>query len=520
MPRWRRVAQATDIEENKPLVIELADDESVLLTRVRGRVVACGNTCPHYGGPLGDGVLRDGRVVCPYHNATFHLASGELDRTPAIDDLPTYEVKEEDGSVFLGERTDPQITMPSGSDDRQVLIVGAGAAGASCAETLRKEGYAGHITMITSEAEGPYDRPMLSKGLLSGDAPAKYLPLRPNSFYESLGIAVVTDTRITRVDAEAKEVETSGGDRLRGDFIVLATGGVPRMLDIPGADLEGVFTLRSHADAEAIAAACGKGGRAVVIGASFIGMEVAAQLRGRGLEVSVIEPEAQPLYAALGPDIGSWLRTVHEAEGVVFHLGHKPESIAGNGQVSSVRLDDGSDVDADVVVIGVGVEPKVAYLAESGLIDGDTSRGVRVDEHLATSADGIYAAGDIAVYPERDGEYRVEHWVHAQEQGRHVARAILGEKAPYRRVPFFWTRQYKTGVKYVGFPEKFDHIQYDGVAGSGEFIAGFFVAERLVGAAAMGKANKFAKIAEMLERGERLDRQGFLGIRDAPENDR
>src|SRR6056297_199211 len=252
MPQWRRVAQATDIQENKPLVIDLDDEESVLLTRVEGRVVACANTCPHYGGPLGDGVLRDGRVVCPYHNATFHLASGELDRAPAMDDLPTYEVKEENGGIFLGERTDPQIVMPPGSDDRQVLIVGAGAAGSSCAETLRKEGYAGQITMITRESEGPYDRPMLSKGLLSGDAPAKYLPLRPNSFYESLGITLVTQTEITHVDPTAHEVETGDGDRLRGDFIVLATGGVPRTLDIPGANLEGVFTLRSHTDAQAI----------------------------------------------------------------------------------------------------------------------------------------------------------------------------------------------------------------------------------------------------------------------------
>ncbi|MFW6312891.1 MAG: FAD-dependent oxidoreductase [Spirochaetota bacterium] len=519
MPQWRRVAQATDIKEDEPLVIELDEDESVLLTRVEGRVVACGNTCPHYGGPLGDGVLRGGRVVCPYHNTTFHVASGELDRTPAIDDLPTYEVKEEDGGVFLGERTDPQIAMPTGSDDREVLIVGAGAAGAICAETLRKEGFAGRITIVTSDSEGPYDRPMLSKGLLSGDAPAKYLPLRPNSFYESLGITVVTNTEITSVDTAAKEVETSGGERLRGDFIVLATGGVPRTLDIPGAELEGVFTLRSHTDAEAIANACHDRGRAAVIGASFIGMEVAAQLRQRGLEISVIEPEPQPMHAALGSDIGAWLRSVHEAEGVKFHLGHKPGSITGETRVEGVLLDDGSTIDADLVVMGVGVEPRVDYLAQSDLIDGDTTKGVRVNERLATSVDGIYAAGDIAVYPGWEGEYRVEHWVHAQEQGRYVARAILGDTAPYRRVPFFWSRQYETGIKYVGFPEKYDHIQYDGVAGSGEFIAGFFVAERLIGAAAMGKAYKFAKVAELLEQGERLDRQGFLGIRDAPKND-
>jgi len=322
--------------------------------------------------------------------------------------------------------------------------VGAGAAGSSCAETLRKEGYAGQITMITRESEGPYDRPMLSKGLLSGDAPAKYLPLRPTSFYESLGVTLVTDTEVRRVDPAANEVETSGGDRLRADFIVLATGGLPRTLAVPGADLEGVFTLRSHADAEAIVAASAEGGKVAVVGASFIGMEAAAQLRQRGLEVAVIEPEPQPMYAALGPDIGAWLRTVHESEGVVFHLGRRPEAIAGSGRVTGVRLDDATVVDADLVVMGVGVEPRVDYLADSGLADGDLSNGVRVDERLATSAEGIFAAGDIAVYPGWNGDYRVEHWVHAQEQGRHVARAILGEKAQYRRVPFYsvrWSRR-------------------------------------------------------------------------------
>lgn len=516
MPQWRRVAKATDIHEGKPLVIELDEDESVLITRVNGELAACGNTCPHYGGPLGDGVLRDGHVVCPYHNATFEVATGRLERTPAIDDLPTYEVKEEDGSVFLGARTDPEIAMPGGSDDRRVLIVGAGAAGAACAETLRREGFAGAITMLTSDDEAPYDRPMLSKGLLSGQAPAKYLPLRPNGFYEKLGIELVTGARVVSVDPDATSVSTDTGATYKADMMLLATGGVPRTLPIAGADLTGVFTLRSHRDAAAIAAACEEAESAVILGASFIGMEVAAQLRQRGLAVHVVEPLSRPMVNALGPDIGGWLQGIHESEGVEFQLGRTANELIGNGHVAAVELDDGSRVEADLVVMGVGVEPRVDYLQKSGLVDGDTAQGVRVDGRLATSAPAVFAAGDIAVYPGPTQEYRVEHWVHAQSQGRHVARAMLGSGERFSRVPFFWTRQYNAGVKYAGFPEAYDHIQYDGVPGNGEFAAGFFVGQRLAGVAAMGKANKFARLAEMLEDGAAINRQDFLGVRDAP----
>ncbi|MFW5686508.1 MAG: NAD(P)/FAD-dependent oxidoreductase, partial [Spirochaetota bacterium] len=389
-----------------------------------------------------------------------------------------------------------------------------GAAGAACAETLRREGFSGRITMLTADEEPPYDRPMLSKGLLSGDAPAKYLPLRPSSFYEKLGITLRTKSPVSAVDPGARRVTIDGGDAVEADLILLATGGVPRTLTIPGRELDNVFTLRTHADASAIIAACEDAGKAVILGGSFIGMEVAAQLRQRGLDVTVVEPQPQPMAAALGIDVGAWIRSVHEEQGVTFRMGHTPTEIRGDGSVRSVQIDDGSELDADLVVMGVGVEPRVDYLAGSGLVGGDTATGVRVDEHLATSADGVYAAGDIAVFPRDDREYRVEHWVHAQEQGRHVARAMLGSSEPYRTVPFFWSRQYKTGIKYAGYPEQFDHVQFDGVAGNGEFIAGYFVGDRLVGIAAMGKANKFVKLSEMLEHGREVNRERFLGVRD------
>lgn len=517
MPQWRRVAKATDIREGEPLVIELAEDESALLTRVNGRVTACGSTCPHYGGPLGDGVIEDGRVVCPYHNATFTLQDGRLDRTPALDDLPTYEVKEEDGSVFIGEKREPEIGMPSQREDRSIVIVGAGAAGAACAEELRRIGFGGTITMLTADSEAPYDRPMLSKGLLSGDAPAKYLPLRPNSFYKRLGITVLTGSRVARVDAAERSVTTNDDTRHAGDMLLLATGGVPKRLQIPGAHAEGVFTLRTHADATAIMEAAEDASSVAIVGGSFIGMECAAQLRSRGLDVTVLEAAGEPLSIALGPEIGGWMRALHEQEGVRFRLRAAVKEIAArDGRAHGVVLQDDERVEADLVIMGVGVEPRVDYLAQSGLVDGDGRNGVRVDERLMTSAPGVYAAGDIAVYPAWDEEYRVEHWVHAQAQGRHVAHAMLGSNEPFRRVPFFWTRQFGTAVKYAGFPGSWDHIQYDGVPGDGEFIAGFFSGTRLLAVAGSGKARKFTRLARMLEEGERLNREEFLGVRDAP----
>ena len=510
MSQWRRVAQSSDLNENTPLVIELDADEAVLLTRRNRKLSAIGNTCPHYGGPLGDGVFHHGHVVCPYHNAMFSLDGGTLERSPALDGPPVYDVKEENGSIFLGDRHDRSIAMPHGDDDRRVLIVGSGAAGSACAETLRREGFAGWIVMVTADEEAPYDRPMLSKGLISGDSPAKYLPLRPPSFYDSLGIEVVTGTRIDRLDPNELTVTTADGKRMTADMVLLATGGVPRRLDLPGADLEGVYTLRSHRDAEAIIAACEDASDAVVLGAGFIGMEVAAQLRQRGLSVCVVDPVAEPLEPVLGPEMGAWMRSIHEEEGTTFRMKHKPELIAGERGARQVRLDDGSTLPADLVVYGVGVDPRVDYLRDTGLIDGSLTRGVRVDQRLSTAFAGLYAAGDIAVYPGLHDEHRVEHWVHAQEQGRHVARAMLGSDEPYRRLPFFWTRQHGTTLKYYGFPGHHDSTRSDGSPGDGEFITGYFRSNRLVAIAAYGRSEKLELLSAALERGETISPDDFV----------
>lgn len=508
MTEWRRIAQSQDIRENEPLVIDLDEDESVLVTRVDGEICACGNECPHYGGPLGDGDLRNGTVRCPYHNAAFSLPEGRLSAGPATDDLPRYSIREENGAVFLGASVAPEIPIPEGSDERSALIVGAGAAASSCAETLRREGFAGSITMLTAEEHGPYDRPMLSKAVISGNAPAKAAQLRDGEFYERLRITVRTGERVTDLDANQKSVTTESGTEYAADWMLLATGSEPRTLDIPGMTLPGVFTLRSRDDAEAIAKASKGAKRAVVVGANFIGMEAAAELRKRGVEVFVVEPQEEPMASVFGTEVGGRLRKMHESEGVYFHLGRKPTSVEGPDAVESVVLDDGNELAADLVVFGVGVMPAVDYLASSGLVE-DPARGVPVDEQLRTKADGIFAAGDVARFPAHGSEYRVEHWVHAQQQGRHAALAMLGKEEPFTDVPFFWTRQYTTTVKYAGYPVRFDSVEYRGDVESGSFLAGYFADGKLTAVSTIGMQEPFVSCMLALEAGREVPPAGF-----------
>lgn len=512
MPQWRRVAQSGDIEDGRSLMLELTEEEHVLLVRYGGKLYATANVCPHYGGPLHQGVVRGDVVTCPYHNATFDVTTGASLRGPAMDSLATYEVQEEDDAVFLGARSEPKRPQIISGDGPSVLILGSGAAGISCAETLRSGGFSGRITVLSADPDLPYDRPMLSKGLISGEAPEKYLPLRPAGYYSKLRIDVHTDTNASAVQPEERTVTTDHGRAFTGDLLLLATGGSPRVLDIPGAESSGVFTLRSHKDAAAIIHACEGAANAVVAGASFIGMEVAAQLAVRGLTVTVVEPAPEPLYGALGPEIGRWMRGIHEQNGVSFLLGRKPVAIDGDRRVHTVVLDDDRRIDADLVVVGVGIDPATACLDGTSLDDRQRA-GIQVDHHLQTPVAGVYAAGDIARFPSPVGESRVEHWVHAMEQGRFVAEAMMGSEQPYRTVPFFWTRQFGQAVKYAGYPVSAAEIEYDGVVGQGEFLAGFLVDGRLMGIVANGKAPRFVELHERLEAGQSLSRGDFFGVR-------
>jgi NADPH-dependent 2,4-dienoyl-CoA reductase/sulfur reductase-like enzyme/nitrite reductase/ring-hydroxylating ferredoxin subunit len=436
------------------------EGEAVLLVRRGDEIFAVAAFCTHYGGPLADGVVVGETIRCPWHHACFALRSGEVLRAPARDALKRWRVQQADGIVRVGEEIAHEAaeSLPENTGlPRSIVIVGGGPAGAVAAETLRREGFAGRITLLSADADLPCDRPNLSKNYLAGSAPPEWLPLRGAGFYRKHGIDLHLDTRVTAVDSERREVTVADGTRHSYDALLLATGATPVRLDLPGADLPHVHYLRTQGDAEAIVEAAATARRAVVIGASFIGLEVAASLRARDVEVEVVGRELVPMEKVLGPEVGRFIRALHERHGVTFHLGCSPASFDAAG----VTLDTGQRLAADLIIVGVGVRPATALAEAMGLA---MDRGVAVDEYLETSVPGVFAAGDIARWPDplSGDSIRVEHFVVAERHGEVAARNMLGRRERFDHVPFFWTEQYDFSLGYVGHAEGWDSIEFDG----------------------------------------------------------
>ena len=437
-----------DLRDGVPLLGH-AHGEAIVLVRDEDRIHAVAATCTHYGGPLAEGLVTRGAIHCPWHHACFDLETG-TPRGPAITPLACYDVALAGGKIRVGARQQPEhLTVPAGAP-ASVVIVGGGAAGVACAEMLRHDGYAGKITIISVEGSDPVDRPNLSKDFLAGTAPEEWVYLRTRDALAASSIDLVIG-ETTAIDREARTVTLASGRMLAWGALVLATGAEPIRLAIPGAELPHVHVLRTLADSKAIAAAAGK--PAVVIGASFIGLEAAASLRARGCEVTIVGPEAVPLARVLGDDVGAFVRRIHEGKGETFRLGRKPVSITAE----SVTLDDGTVVPAGVVVMGVGVRPRLALAERAGLT---IDRGVVVDGELR-AAPGIWAAGDIARFPLGDERVRIEHWQVAVRQGQTVARSILGNAAR-PSVPFFWSAHHDVTIRYVGHAEAFDAPELHG----------------------------------------------------------
>ena len=441
-----------------------ANGEAVLLARVGGEFLAIGATCTHYGGPLAEGVIVGDTVRCPWHHACFSLRTGEALRSPALNPVVCWKTEQRDGKIFVTEKTERDPLAPTypakvdKSTPKKVVIIGAGAAGSAAAEMLRRCGYDGSVTMIDDDPGAPYDRPNLSKDYLAGNAPEEWIPLRPDGFYAEHKIDVVR-TSVASIDVAKKSIDVAGHQPISYDTLLIATGADPIRLNIPGDHLPHVHFLRSLADSRSIIAAAKEAKHAVVIGASFIGLEVAASLRARNVSVDVVAPEKLPLERVLGEDLGTFIKSFHESKGVVFHLGRKPQSVDAN----SVTLDDGSKLEADLVVMGVGVRPRLDLAEKAGLA---MDKGVSVNELLETSVPGIYAAGDIARWPDPvSGErIRVEHWVVAQRMGQVAARNILGARERFDYAPFFWSQHYDVSINYVGHAEKWDSVKVDGEA--------------------------------------------------------
>jgi NADPH-dependent 2,4-dienoyl-CoA reductase/sulfur reductase-like enzyme/nitrite reductase/ring-hydroxylating ferredoxin subunit len=433
------------------------DDEDVLLVRRGNEVFAVGAQCTHYHGPLADGLIVDDTVRCPWHHACFSLRTGEALRAPALDPIACWRVEKVGDKIFVREKLPDarQSKMPS-SRPSSAVIVGSGAAGLAAADMLRREGYDGPLTMISADDSPPYDRPNLSKDFLAGTAQEDWIPLRPPDYYAQRRINLVLGSRVELLDVRAKTIQLTNGKKYEYGALLLSTGADPIRLPIEGTT-DSVHYLRTFADSRAIVAKAASAGHAVVVGAGFIGLEVAASLRTRGIAVDVLAPQQQPLERVMGPEVGRFIRKVHEEHGVVFHLGQTVSRIDGR----RVATSGGAVIDADVVVIGAGVRPVVDFAERAGLT---IDRGVSVNEYLETSAPGIFAAGDIARWPDpHSGDrIRVEHWVLAERQGQVAAKNILGGSEKFDAVPFFWSQHYDVVINYVGHAERWDSIDIDG----------------------------------------------------------
>jgi NADPH-dependent 2,4-dienoyl-CoA reductase/sulfur reductase-like enzyme/nitrite reductase/ring-hydroxylating ferredoxin subunit len=444
-PDLQKGVLAAGIPDGGKLLGTVGEDE-VLLLRRGDQWFAVGAYCTHYHGPLADGMIVGDEVRCPWHHACFSLRTGEAVRAPALDPISCWRVEQAGEKVFVKEKlpTAAPGRSPNPQHPASVVIVGGGAAGLAAADMLRREGYAGPITMISADSAPPVDRPNLSKDYLAGSAPADWIPLRPPVWYSERKIDLVLKSRVTSLDTTQKKIATADGKSYSYGALLLATGAEPVKIPVEGARPEQVMYLRSFADSQAIVERAKSAKQVIVVGASFIGLEVAASLRAREIAVHVVAPDRVPMEKVLGPELGEFVRKLHESHGVVFHLGQTVQRVDGN----SATLSGGEAIAADFLVLGVGVRPSVALAEQAGLT---MDRGVAVNEYLETSAPGVFAAGDIARWPDpHSGErIRVEHWVVAERQGQTAAKNILGARQRFDQAPFFWSQHYDVPINYV-----------------------------------------------------------------------
>ncbi len=468
-------------------------EEPILVSRREGRFFAVSGACTHYGGPLAEGIVAHDHVRCPWHHACFDLRTGEATAAPAFAPLARWRVDVEGERLFVRARIEDEPAAPRAPRQQpaRIIIVGGGAAGFAAADALRRKGFSGTLTLLSADASAPYDRPNLSKDYLAGTAPEEWIPLKDDAYYRDRAIDLRLDTEAAALDAAKGELITRAGETLAFDALLLATGASPVRIAQPGFDLPNVHILRSLADARALIARAQTSRSAAIVGAGFIGLEAAAALRARGLDVHVIAPDEVPLQRILGLEVGAFVRRLHEDQGVRFQLSATAETFDGR----RLTLSTGQHVDADFVILGVGVRPNIQLAAAAGLA---VNAGVEVDAYLRTSAPNVFAAGDIARYRDaRLGEaIRIEHWVAAQRQGQTAAANMLGEALPFTDAPFFWSNHYDHNIRYVGHAAGWDELNIDGSIAAGDFTARYLRDGRLLAAASVGRDRESVAIHE------------------------
>ena len=500
-------------------------DYDVLLANVKGEIYAVENKCSHYQLPLDQGSLCEHRLRCPFHHACFDIRTGEQLEAPGMDGLPRFEVSISDGQITVSEepivKNGPEAIMGAQSTLRATeenhytyVIVGGGTAAAYAVEAIRTNDNKGSILMLSREELPPYDRTKVSKAFMQGDDSAFSLPLRDKDFYPKIGVEFRAGAQVKKLDLQTKQISLTDGQNLTYDKVLLATGGQPRVLDVPGADLDGVYTVREAEDALKARREAARKAKAVIIGGSFIGLETAMSLGKQGAEVTVVTPEKVLFEKVFGEKVGAFVKQLHEAAGVTFELERKVEKITGtDSKVAGVVLDNGTELPADMIVVGIGVQPATDYVEGIAFQD---DHSLAVDGHLAVHGENAWAAGDIATYPDREGMVRIEHWKVAGQQGRIAGRNMAGKSEPYQMVPYFWTNQQGTNLRYVGHGTDFDEIVYDGTPGEGGFLA-FYVKDRHVQAClGVKRDTDVAAVNELMALGKMPDVDQLKG-QDWPE---
>lgn len=501
------VARVDELQNGQMQQIAVGDSQ-ILLSRIKDKFYATGAFCSHYGAPLAKGILCGERIVCPWHNACFNAIAGQQEEPPGLDALEHFAVRVEGENVLVKlpdkisqHRTPEMAKYSAGVDERTFVVLGAGAAGSAAVEMLRQQGFQGKVILVSAEEKLPYDRTKLSKNYLQGQVDADALPLRSCEFYDNCDIELRFGQAVTEVDAFTKQITFVDGSQLKYDSLLLATGGTARKLDVPGADLANIFTLRQPEDANNILNAVKGAKRALIVGSSFIGMEAAASLIQKGLKVTVVSPDEIPFQKILGDELGKMWQKLHQQKGVEFRLGTKAVEFTGDSKVASATLDNGEKIATDVVIIGIGVEPNTSYL--KGIKLNQKDRSVCVNEYLQTEIEDIYAVGDIASFPyaPMGKTTRIEHWRLAAQQGRIAAVNMLGKKQRTDKiVPFFWSGQYDVKLRYIGHAEKWDAVEIDGDLDEPKFLAYYFQGDRIMAVAGINRDRDIAAISELMRR--------------------
>lgn len=497
MSAFTKVCSLSEVPTGTTKYIEL-DGHAVLLANVEGELFAVYGKCSHYDLPLENAALCEHRIRCPFHHACFDLKSGKQLEAPGTKDLASYDVKVEEGQVYV------KITQETHSEPVSEItpeelpanyIIGGGIAAVNAIIGMREAGFTGTIHLISKEKTLPYDRVNLSKGYLQGGKPADDLPIYPEKWYTNRGVNLMLDTEVLSVDTEKKVIETDSEER-RYSQLLIATGGSPRTLKTPGMNLHGVHVIRNLVQAKAVLDAAKKASKAIVIGGGFIGLEVAMSLLKQDVKVTVIAPETTLFEKQWGARVGRLVQQLHEEAGITFQLGRKVAAIRGEAsEVNGVEMDNGHQVSADLVVVGIGVEPATDFIAG---LEKSSDKGLIADEYLSVGKE-VFAAGDIVQYPDPlAGEVRIEHWKVAAQQGRVAGRNMAGAQEKYQMLPYFWSNQQGKNFRYAGHAENWDEITYEGKPEDRKFIASYHKNGNVMAVLGLGMDKELAALAEKM----------------------